>query len=52
MKLKKGASDSSRVPTTQDRLGKNKAQPMPDVYIKSIKKTLETVICTGLNRYI
>ena len=52
MKLKNGASDCSRVPTTQERLGKNKAQPLPAVYIKSIKKTLETAIWTGLNRYI
>ena len=31
MKLNKGASNSSRVPTTQERLGKNKAQPLPTV---------------------
>ena len=52
MKLRTGASDSSRVPITHERLGKSKAQPLPKVWIKSNKKTLETDICTGLNRYI
>ena len=31
MKLKTGASDSNRVPSTQERLGKNKAHPFPTV---------------------
>ena len=52
MKLKRGASDSSRVPTTQEDLGKNLAQLLPAVYIKSSKKTVETEVCTGLNKNI
>ena len=31
MKLKTGASHLNRVPTTQEGLGKNKAQPLPTV---------------------
>ena len=52
MKFITGASDFSRVPTTQERLGSNMAQALPTVKVKSIKKTVETPSSTGLNVYI
>ena len=52
MKSKAGASQAKRVPSTHDAFGKYFAQKIPTDQMINKRKTVETTICTGLNKYI